>query len=505
MGAMGQARGSRDLTVVAVPFYFASMAVEYLWLRRRSASHGPSAGDFERRDTVASLAMGVGSLVAPLVVPKILRPFTPGRGRFGRALVSVAVGAVAVTTVADVVVRRAGRPDDGGETRPSHLEPPVRLPANGAPVGAGGRRREVARRARQVASAGGVAAVVFGGLAVTTAWASRTSPERLWRRRLIPVASSGPVALACAILGWDFIYYWNHRFMHESRYMWALHVVHHSSEHYNLSTALRQPVAEALGTSIPYGALCLFGITPEMVATARGVNLLYQYWIHTETIRTVGPPEAVLNTPSHHRVHHGSNSQYIDRNHGSILIVWDRLFGTFEAEDRARHLRADEEHQHVQPGSYRDARVHRHPPRRRPVDELAPASFVRAAGPGLGDGAPSSRRSRGGEPVRRGRDLARARCAQQRGLQGCGSLLADALLLGKSDGQRRCRRQAARRRQAGRRSGAAHRHTVVGVCGHRGSASSTRNTHRSAPRSGKRGGRRCRRREAGWARARSDG
>lgn len=149
-----------------------------------------------------------------------------------------------------------------------------------------------------------------------------------------PVASSGPVALACAILGWDFIYYWNHRFMHESRYMWALHVVHHSSEHYNLSTALRQPVAEALGTSIPYGALCLFGITPEMVATARGVNLLYQYWIHTETIRTVGPPEAVLNTPSHHRVHHGSNSQYIDRNHGSILIVWDRLFGTFEAEDQ---------------------------------------------------------------------------------------------------------------------------------------------------------------------------
>ena len=120
--------------------------------------------------------------------------------------------------------------------------------------------------------------------------------------------------------------------MHESRYMWAVHVVHHSSEHYNLSTALRQPVADALGTALPYGALCLLGIPPELVKTARDINLLYQYWIHTETIGRIGPAEAVLNTPSHHRVHHGSNQQYLDRNHGSILIVWDRLFGTFEPE-----------------------------------------------------------------------------------------------------------------------------------------------------------------------------
>jgi sterol desaturase/sphingolipid hydroxylase (fatty acid hydroxylase superfamily) len=120
--------------------------------------------------------------------------------------------------------------------------------------------------------------------------------------------------------------------MHESRYMWAIHVVHHSSEHYNLSTALRQPVLEPLGTFAPYGALCLLGASPELVTTARGINLLYQYWIHTEAIETIGPPEAVLNAPSHHRVHHGSNPQYLDRNHGSILIVWDRLFGTFEPE-----------------------------------------------------------------------------------------------------------------------------------------------------------------------------
>jgi sterol desaturase/sphingolipid hydroxylase (fatty acid hydroxylase superfamily) len=142
------------------------------------------------------------------------------------------------------------------------------------------------------------------------------------------------MAVALAVIGWDFIYYWNHRFMHESRHLWAIHVVHHSSERYNLSTALRQPAADTLGTSVPYGLLCLAGISPELVATARGVNLLYQFWIHTETIGRLGPPEVVLNSPSHHRVHHGSNSQYLDRNHGSILIVWDRLFGTFEREEQ---------------------------------------------------------------------------------------------------------------------------------------------------------------------------
>jgi sterol desaturase/sphingolipid hydroxylase (fatty acid hydroxylase superfamily) len=111
-----------------------------------------------------------------------------------------------------------------------------------------------------------------------------------------------------------------------------MHVVHHSSERYNLSTALRQPVADALATSLPYSILCLVGIAPELVETARGINLLYQFWIHTETIGRLGPPEVVLNTPSHHRVHHGSNRRYLDRNHGSIFIVWDRLFGTFEPE-----------------------------------------------------------------------------------------------------------------------------------------------------------------------------
>lgn len=297
--AQGDTGRTRDLTVLAVPIYFGTMGAEYLWLRRQARTRPPTAGDYERRDTLASLAMGVGSLVAPLVGPRILRPFTPGRGRYGRVVVAGALVAAAVTTAADHVVRRF----------------------------------DEARVARRVAAVGGVTAMMAGGVALTTTWATRTTPERLWRRRLLPDLGTGPLVLAAAIALWDFVYYWDHRFMHTSRYMWAVHVVHHSSEHYNLSTALRQPVAEAFGTFLPFGALCLLGIRPGLVETARGVNLLYQYWIHTETVGRLGPAEDVLNTPSHHRVHHGSNKRYLDRNHGSILIVWDKLFGTFEPED----------------------------------------------------------------------------------------------------------------------------------------------------------------------------
>lgn len=313
--------GPPDLTVVAIPFYFGSMAVEYLWLRRRAARRGPTAGDYERRDTVASLTMGVGSLVAPLLVPRLLGPLTPGKGRFGKVLVRTALAAAAVTTAADYMVRHSRAKREGSAES-----------ATTGPTEIGDQPDRRAQVAQRVAAVGGVAAVVAGGLVATTTWATRTSPTRLWRHRILPDLGYGPVAIALAVAGWDFVYYWNHRFMHESRYMWAVHVVHHSSEHYNLSTALRQPVADALGTTIPYGALCLLGVSPGLVETARGINLLYQFWIHTETIGRLGAPEAVLNTPSHHRVHHGSNRQYLDRNHGSILIVWDRLFGTFEPE-----------------------------------------------------------------------------------------------------------------------------------------------------------------------------
>ncbi len=307
-----RAGGAPDLTVVAVPAYFAAMGAEYLVQRRRLAGGGrPTAGDYERRDTLASLTMGTASLVVPLVMPRMLRPFTPGRGRLGKALVATALGAVAVTTLADAVAR--------GQRPPADAAPEP------TPSGA-------AAAARRISSVGGVVATVAGGVAVTTTWASHLTPDRFWRRRLLPSLGGGPAALALAIVGWDFIYYWNHRFMHESRYMWAHHVVHHSSERYNLSTALRQPVADALATMLPYGLLCLVGISPELVATARGVNLLYQFWIHTEAVGRLGAAEELLNTPSHHRVHHGSNRRYLDRNHGSILILWDRLFGTFEPE-----------------------------------------------------------------------------------------------------------------------------------------------------------------------------
>jgi sterol desaturase/sphingolipid hydroxylase (fatty acid hydroxylase superfamily) len=139
------------------------------------------------------------------------------------------------------------------------------------------RRRRVAAAARKVAGAAGVTAVVAGGVAITTAFAHRVEARRLWDRRLLPDLGSGPAAFAAAMVGWDLIYYWNHRFMHEARYMWAIHVVHHSSEHYNLSTALRQPVADAFGTFVPYSLLCLLGIRPELVPQARGPTCSYQY------------------------------------------------------------------------------------------------------------------------------------------------------------------------------------------------------------------------------------
>jgi sterol desaturase/sphingolipid hydroxylase (fatty acid hydroxylase superfamily) len=319
----------KDLTVVAIPLYFGSMGAEYLWLRNREDELGGSAGVYERRDTVASLTMGVGSLVAPLVLPKLLSTVVPGKGRYGKALLTTAVGATALTTVADLLVRR----DE--QARASEEDPTARSISAGleGPTGRGRRARSrIARVAQPVASAGGVAAIVAGGLAATTSWASRTSMNRLSRRRFVRKLGTGPAAVAAAVFAWDFIYYWNHRAMHESRFMWAIHVVHHSSERYNLSTALRQPVAEAFGTFLPYSALTMLGFDPALVNTARGVNLIYQFWIHTETIDKIGRLEGVLNTPSHHRVHHGSNGPYLDRNHGSILIVWDKLFGTFEPE-----------------------------------------------------------------------------------------------------------------------------------------------------------------------------
>jgi len=131
----------------------------------------------------------------------------------------------------------------------------------------------------------------------------------------------------------DLTYYWFHRISHESRIFWASHVVHHSSKKYNLSTALRQTWSGGFYTFIFWLPLVLIGFHPAMVLVQMSISLIYQYWIHTEMIKKMPKWfEAVFNTPSHHRVHHATNPQYLDRNHAGIFIIWDRLFGTFEPE-----------------------------------------------------------------------------------------------------------------------------------------------------------------------------
>ena len=134
------------------------------------------------------------------------------------------------------------------------------------------------------------------------------------------------------LLGEDLCYYWFHRVHHEVRLLWACHVNHHSSQRFNLSTALRQPLLTPLSEPIFWAPLPLIGFPPWMVLLAQTWSLFYQFWIHTEAVDRLGPLEWFMNTPSHHRVHHGKNVPYLDKNHGGIFIIWDRLFGTFAAE-----------------------------------------------------------------------------------------------------------------------------------------------------------------------------
>lgn len=153
----------------------------------------------------------------------------------------------------------------------------------------------------------------------------------LFRYRLCDLGS-GALGYLVALIGWDLLYYFHHRAEHRVRLLWACHVSHHSSRYFNLSTALRQPWTPVAGLLF-YPWLSLLGVQPAMIMISAGINLIYQYWVHTEVIgRLPMVVEAVLNTPSHHRVHHGMNPQYLDKNYGGILIVWDRLFGTFEPE-----------------------------------------------------------------------------------------------------------------------------------------------------------------------------
>jgi len=132
----------------------------------------------------------------------------------------------------------------------------------------------------------------------------------------------------------DLTYYWWHRASHRIRWLWADHVQHHSSQHYNLSTALRQPLTGAFTPGLFFRApMLLLGFPLPMIVFVHGINLVYQFWIHTEAIKRFPRPiEWVMNTPSHHRVHHATNARYLDSNYAGMLIIWDRMFGTFAAE-----------------------------------------------------------------------------------------------------------------------------------------------------------------------------
>jgi sterol desaturase/sphingolipid hydroxylase (fatty acid hydroxylase superfamily) len=152
------------------------------------------------------------------------------------------------------------------------------------------------------------------------------------RFALFHFADGSPWTWLVAFVGVEFLYYWWHRLSHEVNLLWAAHVVHHQSEDYNLAVALRQAWFTGL-TAIPfYLPLALLGVPAKALVAALGVNLLYQFWIHTRLVGRLGVAETVLNTPSHHRVHHAINREYLDRNYGGVVIVFDRLFGTFEPE-----------------------------------------------------------------------------------------------------------------------------------------------------------------------------
>ena len=144
--------------------------------------------------------------------------------------------------------------------------------------------------------------------------------------------STGAIVWIGAFVLTDLAYYWAHRTSHEVNLFWIGHSVHHQSEDYNLGVALRQSVLQKVLLMWVYWPLATLGFPPEMFLTSMAINLLYQFWIHTELIDRMGPLEWVLNTPSHHRVHHGRNPEYIDRNHAGVLIIWDRMFGTFQQE-----------------------------------------------------------------------------------------------------------------------------------------------------------------------------
>lgn len=176
-----------------------------------------------------------------------------------------------------------------------------------------------------------VVKVFTGGMLILVYWGVYELSAPL-HQAIIPWGTWSVWAFLIGSLLLDHQYYWWHRHSHRVNFMWAAHVVHHQSQEYNLAVALRQAMFTNV-TSLPYYLpLAVLGVHPIVFGLIGAINTLYQFWIHTRTVGTLGPLEWVLNTPSHHRVHHGINPEYIDRNHAGILIVWDRLYGTFAKE-----------------------------------------------------------------------------------------------------------------------------------------------------------------------------
>jgi sterol desaturase/sphingolipid hydroxylase (fatty acid hydroxylase superfamily) len=179
-----------------------------------------------------------------------------------------------------------------------------------------------------------VAGLLTGGLILAvTIW--------VYQYRVFTIPMTAWWAWVLLLFAEDLAYYGFHRFSHERRLWWAAHVNHHSSQHYNLATALRQSWTGGInGAWVMWLPLSLLGFPPAMILIQKGISLVYQFWIHTEAVKRMPAWfEAVFNTPSHHRVHHARNPRYLDRNYAGILIIWDKMFGTFQTELDAEPVR----------------------------------------------------------------------------------------------------------------------------------------------------------------------
>ena len=365
-----------DLTVVAVPGYFAAMGLEY-WPQRRRHAPGCRPDGRRLREAGHLRQPGHGEPQPARPVrrcPGCSAPITPGPGAVRQGRRRCGRGAA----VGHHGGRRAGPPRrSDGTGAPGRRTVGCRRPADGAvdgPEGGLGRRRGRGGHRRR------------GRHQLRGRRPPR--PNGCGERRLVRSLGTGPAAPG----RWPSSAGTSSTTGTTGSCTPAATCGRCTRSTTRASaTTCRPPCASRWPTpsapSLPYGLLCLFGIPPEAVATARGVNLIYQFWIHTEVIDRIGRAERALNSPSHHRVHHGTNRQYLDRNHGGILIVWDRMFGTFEPEDERVGLRAHHQHRHVQPGTDRHPRVRGHGPGHRLVDRVGRAAVLRLPGPGLGHAA----------------------------------------------------------------------------------------------------------------------